>query len=178
MEAYNLTANITKTYNLSKNWLSLIHTSDFLFAITLYLTLLTSQITLIILSSLDAKFLYLAITLIVYTALLIRNGLAIRTWYQGSNIKITEAENQIATYSVYRNSYEDKYSIHNIKETHKTPFSIIVYGDISRSRSYFKGSPSTIDISKKRLRIPACYENMDELYSELERIKGQNEYEL
>lgn len=81
---------------------------------------------------------------------------------------------QHGSFSLHKFGYafESRSTIHEISSLRKTPSSIIVRGTIDVVHLYYQGKPEPDVFKKKRLRIPAYFENMDEIYKELEKMKG------
>lgn len=107
----------------------------------------------------------------------------------GSNIIMYTRMRRLAKYNYFEVSTEDPvtFSIHKygyafeeiravskISSLRKTPFSIIVRGNIEMTHLYYSGRPEPYVAKKKRIRIPAYFNNMDEIYAELEKMKKQS----
>lgn len=66
--------------------------------------------------------------------------------------------------------FQKSYSIKKIRKMTKNRFYIKVVGELILNRTHFYKGYSSI-FKRKCLRIPAYFENMDEIYSELEKLK-------
>lgn len=82
-----------------------------------------------------------------------------------------QSENEVFCLHKYGYAFKEQSTILRIDTLKKTPFCIKVRGSIETVHLYYAGRPEPYVAKKKRLRIPAYFENMGEIYSELEKIK-------